>query len=62
MPVGLYLYLLACLFLDSQSVSVEAKEQNDSPSEIKDNVRGRKIFLVLLGLLVLMWIVTPLKK
>ena len=61
-PVGLYLYLLACLSLDCEHVSVEARQQDDSPCEIKDNVRGRKVFLGFLLLLGLIWIITPLKK
>jgi hypothetical protein len=61
-PVGILLILVTYLFLDCEHAPVEAKKQDDSPCEIKDNIRGRKIFLALLGLLLLVWIVTPLKK
>jgi hypothetical protein len=61
-PGGLFIYLLACLFLDCEHVSVETKQQEDTPCEIKDNVRGRAVFLGFLLLLALVWIITPLKK
>jgi hypothetical protein len=61
-PAVICLYLLACLFLDCESVSAEAKQLDDSACEIKDNVRGRRIFLGFLVLLALVWIITPLKK
>jgi hypothetical protein len=61
-PTGLYVYLLACLFLDSERVPAEIKQSDDTPCEIKDNVRGRRIFLGFLALLALAWILTPLKK
>jgi hypothetical protein len=61
-PAVLFLYLPACLLLDCEHVAVESKQQDDPPCEIKDNIRGRKIFLGFLILLALIWIVTPLKK
>ena len=61
-PVGLCIYLPACLFLDCKHASVETKQQDDMPCEIKDNVRGRTIFLCVLALLALIWLIMPLKK
>lgn len=61
-PVGICLYLLACLFLDCDTVATETKQLDDTACEIKDNVRGRRIFLGFLVLVALIWIITPLKK
>lgn len=61
-PAAICLYLLACLFLDCKSVSTETKQLDDTACEIKDNVRGRRIFLGFLVLLALIWLITPLKK
>jgi len=62
MPVATFLFLLACLFLDCDHVTEEVKQREESECEIKDNIRGRKIFLGFLCLLALVWILTPLKK
>jgi hypothetical protein len=61
-PAGLCLYLPACLLLDCEHVSMETKQTDDMPCEIKDNIRGRRIFLCVLALLAIVWILVPLKK
>ncbi len=61
-PAGLGIYLAACLLLDCWHAATETKQLDDMPCEIKDNIRGRRIFLCVLALLALFWIIVPLKK